>query len=165
MDPRSFICEDCGNPAARTAPVQRYCPDCSARRDLERKRLWARSNRRARTIEGAGAMARLKRRRSCVVEAGAAESAAQRRGIMWEAEPGPGLLWLVRARVPFTYAVSKNHIYTMRAAGHVALRREARQSRSAIAVAVRRALEINALRVTSCGSTSSFRSPTTAAMR
>jgi hypothetical protein len=139
MDPRSFICEECGKPAARTAPVQRYCPGCSARRDLERKRLWARSNPPGEESRSR-AVARLKRLRSHVVEAGAAESAAQRRGITWEAEPGPDLLWLVRARVPFTYAVSKNHIYTMRAAGHVALRREARQSRSAIAVAVRRAL-------------------------
>ncbi len=34
--------------------------------------------------------------------------------------------------VPFTYAASKNHIYTMRRNGHVALRRESKQIRQAI---------------------------------
>jgi hypothetical protein len=44
----------------------------------------------------------------------------------------PDLLWLCRFSIPFSYAASKNHIYAMRYAGHVALRRESREFRQRI---------------------------------
>jgi hypothetical protein len=52
----------------------------------------------------------------------------------------PVLVWVVRIAVPFTYAASKNHIYTSRASGHISLRKEANQMRAAIGLSVKQAL-------------------------
>jgi hypothetical protein len=66
---------------------------------------------------------------------------AIKRSIVWIEPDSPDLIWLVRIAIPFTYATSKNHIYTLRRAGHVALRREARAKRAEITAKIRRALE------------------------
>lgn len=55
-----------------------------------------------------------------------------KKSIVWYDPEGPDLLWHVRVAVPFSYAASKNHIYAMRRAGHVALRRESRAKRDEI---------------------------------
>lgn len=80
------------------------------------------------------------RRKSAVSEAGAEASDLARRGVAWRDPGNPDLRWLVRIAVPFSYAVSKNHIYTMKRSGHVALRRESAAKRREIALAVRSAL-------------------------
>ncbi|MEW6199144.1 MAG: hypothetical protein AB1601_10860 [Planctomycetota bacterium] len=73
-------------------------------------------------------------------QAGAEHNNALKRGITWRDPGAPNLLWLVRLCVPFSYAASKNHLYTMRRSGHVALRREVVAKRREIALAVRDAL-------------------------
>ncbi len=50
------------------------------------------------------------------------------------------LLWQVRVAVPFSYAASKNQIYTRGRAGHVALRRESRAKREEIILRIRESL-------------------------
>lgn len=134
-----LTCEDCGARSVRTGPTQRYCPTCSERRDLVRKRLWARDNppsieQAARNLEQASVRKELSK------EAGATVNQAAARNIAWYEPLGPDLLWNCRVAVPFTYAASKNHIYTMRRTGHIALRREARQIRQAITSALLRGL-------------------------
>jgi hypothetical protein len=73
-------------------------------------------------------------------EAGIDASRAAANGIAWSDPEGPELLWHVRVAVPFSYAASKNHIYTLRRSGHIALRRESRQIRQAITAALRAGL-------------------------
>jgi len=139
MTTGSIVCMDCGRQETRRSPSQRYCAECSARRDMVRKRVWARghppsSQQRQRNKEHEG------RRKSAVREAGADANQRARRGITWPDPGSPDLLWLVRVAVPFSYAVSKNHIYTTRRSGHVALRQEAVAKRREIALVVRSAL-------------------------
>ncbi len=134
-----ITCADCGQSAPRTGRVQRYCPACSERRDLARKRLWAAAHpldgaRRQRQLENA------RRRKVLVCDAGRAASADLARSIAWRDPGEPELLWLARISVPFTYATSKNHIYTLRRTGHLALRREVIAARRAIAAEIRSAL-------------------------
>lgn len=142
--PQLIICEQCGGLSLRTGPVQKYCWPCSNERDLCRKKLWDRRHppspsQRARGVE------RRRVRKELAKEAGSKASRALARGTVWCEADAPPLLWKVTADVPFSYAVSKNHIYTMRRTGHVALRREARVIRSDIIFAIKRAL--NGIRV------------------
>lgn len=74
-------------------------------------------------------------------EAGAAVNGESARSIFWFVEPRPEFAWRVMLHVPFSYAASKNHLYTARATGHVALRREARAMRDGLTAAVAKSLE------------------------
>lgn len=134
-----MTCQDCRHECPRTGPTQKYCPACSTRRDLRRKRLWASrhppsAEQRQRHRERAGRSTELSR------QAEARRNAAAKRGLAWRDPDTPNLLWLIRVRVPFTYAASKNHIYTLPRAGHVALRREAVAKRREIARTICEAL-------------------------
>jgi hypothetical protein len=73
-------------------------------------------------------------------EAGRAASAKCKHSLIWDGRSGPDLDWLVGIAVAFSYAASKNHIYAMRRAGHVALRRESRAIRDEIILRLRAAL-------------------------
>lgn len=135
----TIACQDCGIEAPKRGATQKYCPPCSERHDLKRKRRWFRENppspqQAQRIRQGA------KRRKELSKEAGALANRSDKRSITWYEPEGPNLLWLLRIAVPFSYAASKNHIYALRKNGHVALRREARQMRQAISSALRRGL-------------------------
>ncbi len=134
-----LTCADCGVQAPKTGPTQKYCRPCSEKRDLARKKLWVRENppsaeQALRNADEAG------RRKELSKVAGATSNRTAASNIAWYEDDGPDLLWNVRAAVPFTYAASKNHIYTMCRTGHVALRREARQIRQAIVLSLRQGL-------------------------
>lgn len=72
--------------------------------------------------------------------AGAAANQLLVDNIAWNAAEPIECHWLARVAVPFTYAASKNHLYTLRHAGHIALRREGRAKRQEITLALRHAL-------------------------
>ena len=131
-----MACQDCSAEVPRRSAMQKYCLPCSEKRDLSRKRLWARENppssEQAQRIKQG-----VKRRKELSREAGALANKRAKSNIAWYESGGPDLLWMVRAAVPFSYAASKNHIYALRKTGHVALRREARQMRHAISSALR----------------------------
>lgn len=134
-----MTCAECGVAVSRTGPTQRYCATCSEKRDLLRKKLWARKHPRdaAQTAQNSAQAAV---RKECRREAGAIANHQNRSNIAWYDSEGPELLWLVRAGVPFSYAASKNHIYALCRAGHLRLRRESRQMRAAIVSALRTGL-------------------------
>lgn len=159
-----LICKECGASAERRSPTQRYCPSCSDKRDLMRKRRWAQAHpctkEQVRRIVQYHAA-----RRECARQAGQVINREKADSISWNAQDDPPLLWLARVAVPFSYAVSKNHIYSLRAAGHVALRREARDARRAIALLVRGGWQGGASCTTRFGSTSSSRNRTTGVMQ
>ncbi len=131
-----LTCAECGKKTPRTGTVQRYCPSCSEKRDLRRKRLWARRHPRS-PEQAARQVAGRKARKEQAKEAGAVASKAAASSIAWFDPVGPDLAWYVRIGVPFSYAASKNHIYTMRRNGHRALRREARAFRREVVLALR----------------------------
>ena len=103
-----------------------------------RKRLWARENPPSEAVRKRS-YKNAKRRKEKAKEAGAETSKGHAKNINWYDPDSPNLSWFCRISVPFSYAASKNHIYTLRKNGHVALRKEARQMRSAIATAIRKA--------------------------
>lgn len=113
-------CEMCNMLIPHKKNSQRYCAECSEKRDLERKKLWARANPQDPDY------ITKKRRKSIarILQAGQERSLSAAQGIDWAAEEPPPIVWLVRFGVPFTYAVSKNHIYTTTSSGHVFLRKE-----------------------------------------
>jgi len=104
-----------------------------------RKRLWARNHPPDAEKAKQNTLQR-KMRNELSREAGMIANRASQSSIAWFDPEGPDLLWHVRVGVPFTYAASKNHIYALLKAGHVALRRESRQVREAIASALRAGL-------------------------
>ncbi len=104
-----------------------------------RKRLWA-QNHPPSPDQSARNVAHAKRRTELAREAGTLTNQEARQSIAWYDLDGPELLWQVRVAIPFSYAASKNHIYALRRAGHVALRRESRAKRSEIVLLIRNAL-------------------------
>ncbi len=129
-------CAICGCAAPRTGVRQLYCEKCSAERHAERQRKWARQNplssERSRTVNA--------QRIKAIKVRGRNVSAIEARPIAWGPNENPPLEWLVRIAVPFAWSASKNSIYTMRAGGHVALRREAKAYRTHIAALLKAAV-------------------------
>lgn len=129
-------CADCGAPIARHSKAHLYCPDCSAKRSILRHRAWGRANPES----PEKAARRATERKSRIVEYGAEVNARVKTGIGYAASAPVGLAWYVRIRAPFSYAMSKNHIYTMRVDGHVKLREESRASRDGLTLLLRNAI-------------------------
>ena len=125
-----LVCSKCGAVAVKRSAMQKYCEPCSTTRDLERKRLWARDH----PVPGRT------RDRSAVSAKGAAINAGETRLLTdWSAQPT--LNWLVKVKFPFDWSASKNHIFAVRKAGHVALRGESRNYRTALSMMIKAALK------------------------
>jgi hypothetical protein len=137
---RDIQCQDCGVTVVARSPTQRFCPSCSETRDLTRKRLWA-QNRVLSSQQRERNATRMAHRKEHRRQAGLEANRESRSGMAWLDEAGPQLLWSTRIAIPFSYAASKNHIYTSRGHGHVALRREARAIRDDITLRIRIALK------------------------
>lgn len=136
---KQIICSDCGVETERRGAKQKYCPTCSEKHDLIRKRLWARDHPPS-AMQAARNRVHASERKEHAREAGARANRNSKRSIAWYEVEGPDLLWQVRVAIPFSYAASKNHIYALRRAGHVALRRESRAKRNEIVLMIRRSL-------------------------
>lgn len=124
---RNINCASCGAPVERgpQAGKQKYCRPCSEASDLRRK--------------SAARVVRNQEERSLGHEVGSAVSRAAARSITF-GRPAPEMLWVTRIAVPFSYAASKNHIYTMKRSGHVALRSESRAIKDEITDRIREAV-------------------------
>lgn len=133
---KTITCQECGLQCPKRGPTQKYCCDCSARRDLKRKRLWSRSHPPSAVKQHQWA-SRRKQRAELARVAGLAENTKHRSSIFWYDANVPGLIWMLRVKVPFTYAASKNRIYARRATGDVFLRTESRAKRTEISASIR----------------------------
>lgn len=134
MQTKTLKCQTCGVECPRSGPSQRYCPPCSTDRDRIRKKLFAREHplprEKGRKKEADA--------RSRAIRNGIARSAQSALGILWH--NNPKLKWIVRFMVPFSYAASKNHIFTLRNTGHLELRGESNKLLKLIADKTRRAV-------------------------
>lgn len=131
-----ITCAACGQEADRTGPVQKYCAPCSEVANRNRRAKWAREhavNAEDRGVWAAG-------RREQIQAAGVELSAKSRSSICWMGEDPPDMSWMVRATVPFDYALSKNHIWRVGRKGHVYLRQESNAARQALAFRLKSAL-------------------------
>ena len=109
-------------------PTQKYCKPCSEKRDLKRKRLWVREHRpplEYSRINNANQLNKLR-------QVGLKRNSGSALGITWTSENVPDLLWMLRLVLPFSYALSKNHIWATSRRGHTYLREEHRGERDSL---------------------------------
>jgi hypothetical protein len=108
--------------------MQRYCVTCSEVADLKRKGEWFQKNSKRSYHEA----------RSRVAERGKEINQHDQSKLNdWYREIN--LVWQSRIAFPFHWGASKNHIYTVRKVGHVALRAESRNFRAAMTLKVKSA--------------------------
>lgn len=100
-------CADCGDVFKKTSPVHKYCAKCSEERSRERGRIWARNNY---SYDPESARPIRQKKQSEVIARGVRISRKFTSGIACHQEPE--LAWLVRLKIPFTFALSKNHVYS-----------------------------------------------------
>jgi uncharacterized Zn-finger protein len=131
-------CSLCGIECMRKGPGQRYCETCSEARDLERKKLWARSNPPSSEVRERK-VAHQKTTKERAKEAGVAVGAETKQSIAWNTGD-PALAWMTRISIQFTYAASKNHIYANTPRGHRYMRLESRAVQDEIAIRLRSAI-------------------------
>lgn len=134
-----IICQECRKPTPKRGNgPQKYCPVCSTARDLKRKAKWARCNPppHERTARYG------RQSRSRAIERGKKISAEKVKHSSLISGPWRpiDLQWIVRTWVPFSYAASKNHTWTIARQGHIMLREEHRRAREALAWKIRAAL-------------------------
>ena len=127
----SIICEVCGKETPRRGTFQKYCPDCSAQKDRERKLKWARANPPDPDELNKKRAQAETRRKSFGVEI----STKNKAKMHWPAEQSEAddLIHLVRVSVPFSYGFSKNSIWSLGNRGHVYARKEANALREQLA--------------------------------
>lgn len=126
MAPVAKLCERCGAPAPAHRWA-RFCRSCSAERDRERARLWARANPQKRNP------VTLSLRTARLRAEGAAVSDSVRSPITWFADrPTFAPVRILRVSVPFDTSFSKNSIYAVGKGGHIHLRQRQRELREAV---------------------------------
>lgn len=114
-----ITCQACGKPAIRRGPTQRYCPPCSALKDVERKQSWQAST----------GLERSRERSAARKEAGSQASDEAKRSILWASNEEITAQRAIRVSVPFDWNFSKNAIYRSGRGGHVFIREEVRSVR------------------------------------
>lgn len=128
-------CEVCQIEITRHSLMQKYCAACSEVKDLERKRVWARDHPAAPENQQRWRERSMSRTRSQGVEI----SNEARHAISWMGD-SPDLIWMVRVAFPFDWAMSKNHLLSLAAHGHVHLREESRTTRDSLILQLNTAL-------------------------
>jgi hypothetical protein len=88
--------------------------------------LWARANPLPHDITRAKSEKQASRTTARGIEISKADGATH----LGHAVEHPSLVWLARVAVPFSYSASKNAIYSLRAKGHVYLRKESKAWRN-----------------------------------
>ena len=125
-----FTCVYCGKTGAKSGYFQKYCDPCA--REHKKGKYCA--------PEPDVARAYTKRARTRTMQTGIAISARHSRSIVAPCEHEPQLEWIVRIGVPFTYAASKNSLYTLSGGDHVALKKGARAFRDGLAFQMKAAI-------------------------
>ncbi len=123
----SITCADCGGVSEKRGPIQKYCTSCSSERDIKRKNVYAITKGRAKINDKREAW-RLK---------GIGISRSERAEIATWTPSLAELKWYRRIEMPFSYAASKNHIFTTTRTGHTFLRDEARYYRAELSCLIR----------------------------
>jgi len=122
-----FTCQECGQAAPKRGFYQKYCRECSEVKSRKRARSTAHATR--------------PERKSAIIQKGIETSKKAARVLLtdrelFSAEWG----WMASFKVPFSQAVSKNHIWSMSGhGGHVFKRQESRSYQNLIACKVREA--------------------------
>lgn len=122
----TITCAECGTVTEKNGPSQRYCQECSTARDIQRKAAYAQTKGKQKFEEG-----RAKWRTK-----GRVISREEQKSLFGSiATFNPGFAWHIRLAFPFSWAGSKNHLFTTTRTGHTFLRDEARYYRTLITAA------------------------------
>lgn len=124
-------CIFCGKTTKKKSPNQKYCPECSQQKSLERRNLWRKENYN-RVYKGKNLKyGRIKR--AGLGEAGLVRSrqADIKRSIDWMSD-GVNIDCVFRFSVPFDQNYSKNAIWRTGRKGHVYIREEVNALREEI---------------------------------
>jgi len=130
------MCALCGTEILRHSKAHIYCTTCSAERDKQRKAKWQKNN----PEPSHKSVARQNTRTSKALEYGIQVNERMKSNGNWSASDEVNLLWMVRVSVPFSYALSKNHIYSMTSKGHIAMRGDSRTARDELTILLRSAI-------------------------
>lgn len=130
-----MICESCAKETPkRTNGPQKYCPECSAKKDLARKAAWSKRNPPSpETIKCRNDSRRLLSR-----EIGKEVSKANCSSFL-DLHIEPKSWKEVKLAIPWSSMLLKNHVWSY-SRGHVFLRQEARQAEEALIVRIKMAL-------------------------
>lgn len=133
-----FTCASCNKVALKTGPTQKYCPGCSVRRDLQRKKKWQENNPE---YAWKGRKKWNEKRRVIADSIGVEISKAEKWPMAWMADGCSGattdLVTLLRISIPFTTSLLKNHCWSLARQGHIFLRAETRQWQEKIIAVIR----------------------------
>lgn len=127
-------CKDCAAPFVAYGPRHLYCRACSEKRNMARKAKWAREHPKKANPASRSAR-RVRVKENALVRSAAVPS---RRGAQ------PALAWTAEVSVPFSYAASKNHVWSM-AGTHVYSRKESVDFRGELALLLRHAIKNRAV--------------------
>lgn len=139
MTSQQIVCAECGKPSVVAGFNVKYCRPCSAAKS-EARVAASRAKRGVGTRPSTWGTGQQERRKS-------AAARSLRRGSAWMAEEPPELAWKVMVQVPFTWAFSKNHIYSLNRRGHVHLRDEHVEARDNLTSTLREAMARHGVKV------------------
>jgi hypothetical protein len=131
-----IICQLCGKEVKKNGAMQKYCEECSQKKDRERKQKWANAHPINRTKEEIQTIRENKT--SVLVSRGKAINEGVKHNVSHFSEVD--LQWFVKVSVPFSYAASKNHIWATNGYGHIHRRKESVAMEEEIFFAFKRAL-------------------------
>lgn len=135
----TITCLNCGKETPKRGPSQKYCPECSAQKDRERKLKWAKNNPQTWNEELSAKRKEEEKRRK---QLGAEKSKENAANICWPAKESEAdsLTNLIRVSIPFSYNFSKNSVWSLgNTKGHVYARREANEAREQLAWLIKKA--------------------------
>lgn len=116
-------CTECGVETPRNGPTQKYCPECSAVKNQERSKRHSHATGKRKYEES----------RAKWADAGALLSEMERIELHQYEPRMPKLIWRRQIEVDFSWAGSKNHIFsTARGGSHLYMRSEASYMRAHI---------------------------------
>ncbi len=126
-------CVSCSEIINSPYNLQKYCKPCAQKINWARKNEWGRRHHKETWAKRKGAAAVfLTERREALIKAGAEESARSAKNILWDSNRRPDLVNVVKMKIPFTWALSKNYQWGYRRQGYVYLRAEAKAVRDSI---------------------------------
>lgn len=127
------LCFSCPTEIKAPYNLQKYCAPCAQKINWARKNEWGRKHQKETWAKRKDVVAgQLTQRRKILSDAGAAESIKSAKNILWDSNQRPDLVNVVKMKVPFTWALSKNYQWSYRRQGYVYLRTEAKAARECI---------------------------------
>jgi len=138
-----IICEVCGKEAPKRGKGhQKYCPECSAQKNIERKRAWYQKSRPNSTYDPEKQKVKRTQAISNATEKGIEISNENKRSITWAADDEDNTDTLVRVAIPFEYGISKNAAWSFAGGGnggHVYLREKHKNIRELLTLHIKQA--------------------------